>query len=341
MTASHVRIVGPASAAANNGNWQTMARWARCLRARYRVTCIDASDLTTATADPPPDLLIALHARRSAAVLADAAARWPQVPRVLVLTGTDVYHDIHHDDNACDALTQATRLVVLQAGALTQLSADLRDKAHVIHQSARSLQPQMHPLPPRRLHAIMVGHLRAEKDPMTFLAASALLPPAQFMFTHIGGALEAELATHARAQMQSCPHYRWLGSLPHARTRQCLKRAHVMVISSIMEGGANVIIEALTSGVPVLASDISGNRGMLGDDYAGYFAVGDASALAALLQRCRDDPVWFDLLRAQCERRSTLFSPQVEQAALLRLVDNCLHSATAPTSLPHRFPGIA
>ena len=317
-----------------------MARWAKCLHARYRVTRVDGSDLAAATADPPPDLLIALHARRSAAVMATAAERWPQVPRVLVLTGTDVYHDIHHDDTARCALAQATQLVVLQAGALSQLNEHLRGKAHVIHQSARSLQPVKHPASPRRLHAIMVGHLRAEKDPMTFLAAGALLPPTLFWFTHIGGALDPALAARARAQMQSNPHYRWLGSLPHARTRQYLKRAHVMVISSIMEGGANVIIEALTSGVPVLASDISGNRGLLGDDYAGYFAVGDAAGLAALLQRCRDDPVWFDRLRTQCQLRSVLFSPQFEQAALLRLVDNCLRHAPTPSSITHRISGL-
>lgn len=329
LTASYVRIVGPASAAANNGNWQTMARWAHFLRERHRVSCCDSAQLDAALNDPAPDLLIALHARRSAAVLIAASERWPQLPRVLVLTGTDVYRDIHHDLAARHALTVATRLVVLQAGALSQLDDSLRAKAEVIHQSARSLRASLHSGQPRRLRVIMVGHLRAEKDPITFLYASTLLSPALFSFTHIGGALEPALAARVRTQMATTPHFRWLDNLPHALTRQHLKRAHVMVISSIMEGGANVIIEAVTSGVPVLASDISGNRGMLGDDYLGYFPVGDAAALAALLRRCRDDAGWFDALRTQCRQRSVLFTPQAEQTALLRLVDNCLRGAAA------------
>jgi len=42
-----------------------------------------------------------------------------------------------------------------------------------------------------------------------------------------------------------------------------------------------VIIEALASGTPVLASRIDGNLGLLGDDYAGVFEPGEATGLAA------------------------------------------------------------
>ena len=76
--------------------------------------------------------------------------------------------------------------------------------------------------------------------------------------------------------------------------------------------------------MPVLASDINGNRGMLGDDYAGYFAPGDAAALARLIDRCIDDPAFHALLRAQCAARAPLFAPAAERAALLELVDNLL-----------------
>ena len=91
-----------------------------------------------------------------------------------------------------------------------------------------------------------------------------------------------------------------------------------------MEGGANVIIEAVTSGVPVLATDISGNRGMLGDDYAGYFPVGDSRALARLIDLALEDAAFYALLQAQCNARAPLFSPERERAALLQLVDNLI-----------------
>ena len=103
---------------------------------------------------------------------------------------------------------------------------------------------------------------------------------------HIGAALDPALGDLARATAAATPAYRWLGALPHMATRRRLRHCHAMVIASRMEGGANVIIEAVTSGVPVLASHIEGNVGMLGADYAGYFPPGDAAALARLVDRC-------------------------------------------------------
>ena len=91
-----------------------------------------------------------------------------------------------------------------------------------------------------------------------------------------------------------------------------------------MEGGAHVVMEAACSGTPVLASRIPGNVGMLGADYAGYFDWGDASQLLALLQRCRQDPPFYALLKNQCAGRAPLFSPLAEQVALLALVRNLL-----------------
>jgi glycosyltransferase involved in cell wall biosynthesis len=108
--------------------------------------------------------------------------------------------------------------------------------------------------------------------------------------------------------------------LPHAATRQAIKRAHLLIVPSLMEGGANVIAEALTAGTPVLASRISGNLGMLGRDYAGYFPVGDAAALARLVRRCWDQPAFLRGLLGQCRMRAALFSPARERAALTALL---------------------
>ena len=94
--------------------------------------------------------------------------------------------------------------------------------------------------------------------------------------------------------------------------------------SSKMECGAHVVMEAVCCGTPVLASRIDGNVGLLGDDYAGYFPVGDAAALARLLARCQDDPAWLALLQTQCSQRVPLFSPQREQRQLRALVQQNL-----------------
>ena len=321
MPRAHIHIVSPASARENNGNWQTASRWRRHLARDYRVTIGPGWQ----PGDAVPDLLIALHARRSAAALAAFNDAQPDRPTLLVLTGTDLYRDIHDDAGAQGSLARAHALVVLQPRGLDALPDALRAKTHVLYQSAPRLRPARSRMP---LDIAMIGHLRAEKDPQTFMDAARLVDTQCVRLLHIGAALDPDLARRARETEHAAPAYRWLGALPHMATRRRLRRCHAMVIASRMEGGANVIIEAVTSGVPVLASDISGNVGMLGDDYAGLFAPGDAPALARLIDRTATDARFADRLRRQCAARAALFSPEAERARLLDLVDNLLFPKT-------------
>lgn len=316
MAKPHIVIISPALKSANNGNWQTAWRWAHFLRQDYKVSLAQQWD------DHAGDAMIALHARRSAASIAAFSAAYPARPLVVVLTGTDLYKDIGTSREAQRSLQLASHLVVLQPAGLEVLDKELRNKAHVIYQSAPSLKPPA-AKPARHFDVMMIGHLRAEKDPATFMHAAEMLTLPHIRMFHIGSALDPRLGELAKKTGQHCVQYHWLGNLAHAATRQRLKRSHLMVISSIMEGGANVIIEAITSGVPVLASDISGNRGMLGENYAGYFPLGDSLKLARLIERAASDTKFSQRLQKQCAARTPLFSPQRERAALLKLVDNC------------------
>jgi putative glycosyltransferase (TIGR04348 family) len=319
---ARITIVSPASARENNGNWQTASRWAHFLQSAHKVDIV----YQWSDGDAVPDLLIALHARRAAPALAAFTAACPDVPSVLVLTGTDLYRDIAFERDAQASLASATALVLLQPAGLALLPTRFHEKARVIYQSAPSLPPLLGEGAPV---VSMVGHLREEKDPRTFIAAAGLVRLPNVEFVHVGGALDPALGELAAATAHALPRYRWLGNLPHEQTREVLRRSHAMVIASRMEGGANVIIEAVTCGVPVLASDINGNRGMLGEDYAGYFAPGDAAALAALIERSIADAAFYSLLQRQCAARAVLFAPAAEQAALLQLVDNLCHRPSA------------
>lgn len=278
--------------------------------------------------DPAPDLLIALHARRSAPSLAAFAAAHPDRPSILVLTGTDLYRDIAVDASAQASLEQATALVLLQPAGIAYLPEAMHHKAHVIYQSADAIPK----LANRTRTICMLGHLRDEKDPATFMRAAALVTVADVTLVHIGAALDPSWDARARGTAAAHPNYQWLGALPRDAARVQLAQSHAMVIASTMEGGANVIIEAVTSGVPVLASDISGNRGMLGEDYTGYFLPGDARALAALIDRTFSDAAFYAHLMAQCAARAPRFAPGAERAALRELVDNLLHALPHPTS---------
>ena len=316
MKPSSIVIVTPALASANNGNWQTAWRWQRMLAQVHSARITDRWPDEKADEDR---LMIALHARRSAPAIEAWVQRHGPQRLVVVLTGTDLYRDIATDTQAQRSLDVATRLVVLQDEAPRSLPVQHRAKTRVVFQSTTARQPL--PKTGRHLRAVMVGHLRDEKDPLTLMAAARLLRPDEgILIDHIGRPLDPALERAAHETMAACPHYRWLGGLPHGATRTRIQRAHVLVHASRMEGGAHVIMEAVCSGTPVVASRMDGNVGMLGRGYAGYFAVGDAQGLADALRQCRT-PGRLEQLMAQCALRAPLFAPRAEQAALLRLVD--------------------
>jgi putative glycosyltransferase (TIGR04348 family) len=245
-----------------------------------------------------------------------------------VLTGTDLYRDIHADGaagaSARASLAHASALVLLQPQGLDELAPAERAKARVIYQSAPALRPARPRPRASGCEIAMIGHLREEKDPLTFMQASRLVTAPGVRLLHVGGALDPALGQAARATQLEERRYRWLGALPHMAARRLLRRCRAMAICSRMEGGANVIIEAVMSGVPVLASRVKGNRGMLGEDYAGFFPPGDAAALARLIDRIASDDGFRKTLLRQCAARRRLFAPGRERAMLLDLIDNRL-----------------
>ncbi len=314
MQKLRVVIVSPALADANNGNWQTARRWQKMLPAHSARIVRQWPDAQASD----DNVMLALHARRSGDSVEAWHARHGQRGLGVVLTGTDLYRDIAHDPQAQHSLALAHSLVVLQGLGVKNLPPQHQAKARVIFQS--TVTRQTLPKTSRHLRVVMVGHLREEKDPLTLLAAARLLPPDAGVFIdHIGSPLDEALGRAAKATQAQCPHYRWLGAMPHAQTLQRIQRAHLLVHCSRMEGGAHVLMEAICSGTPVLASCIDGNVGLLGEDYTGYFAPGDAHALAHFLQACRSASNGHSLvahLRHQCALRAPLFEPQAERAAL-------------------------
>ena len=114
------------------------------------------------------------------------------------------------------------------------------------------------------------------------------------------------------------------GTIPHGTLLQKMSRAHLLLNTSSQEGGANAICEAISLGLPVIASDIPGNTGMLGRGYAGYFPQGNPAALARLIEQTQNDPARYQQLRSQLATRAPLFHPELEAGHWHRLIKKIL-----------------
>lgn len=308
-------MICPAPARSLYGNRITALRWRRILRALGHNLTIDQKYNGVRC-----DLLIALHARRSADAVFEFRDCHPEKPIIVALTGTDVYRDIRRSGKAQRVLQIARRLVVLQPLALRELPAHLRGKGRVVYQSARKTRAPVG-CSERFFDVCVVGHLRKVKDPFRAAYASRKLPASsRIRVLHIGLAREEAMAQKARAEQLRNPRYRWLGGMPHWRARRKIAASRLMVLSSRMEGGANVISEALVDKVPVLASQIAGSAGLLGEDYPGYFPVGDSGALARLLIRVETDRPFYAELKSWCSHLAPLFRPSRERAAWKQLL---------------------
>jgi len=312
-----IEIVTPAPPGSSHGNRITAVRWANILKQLgHRVTT------TQSYSGKKIDSLIALHAHRSYQSIKIFHREHPQLPIVVALTGTDVYRDLETNSYAERSLEIATKVVVLQPKALERLQPGIRAKACVIYQSVdSSVFGFRRSSNENKFEVCVVGHLRRVKDPFRAALAVRLIPASSLtQVMQIGAAMTEGMALRARAEARRNNRYRWLGEVSRSRTLEYLGSSQVCVISSLMEGGANVLSEAIVAGVPVLASRIDGNVGILGEDYPGLFEVCNTRELAKLLVRSEMDPAFLKNLRSRIKRLAPLFRPTREQRAWAKLI---------------------
>jgi putative glycosyltransferase (TIGR04348 family) len=314
--------VTPAPPRSHYGNRITAIRWARILR-----TLGHPITLTQSYQGEPYDVLIALHAWRSYPAIRCFSERYPMRPIVVALTGTDLYRDLPRNREAQTSLELATRLIALQPKALDELRPCHRRKACVIFQStgtvARKIVASRLAGARRSFDVCVIAHLRPVKDPLRAAVAARRLPRAsRIRVLHLGAAMTPELANRASREMERNPRYRWLGEQPHWKVMQILARSSLFVISSRLEGGANALSEALINGAPVLASKIPGSIGILGENYPGYFRVGDTQGLARLLRLAETDEAFLARLKVLCAKRARLFDSARETACWKQLLDD-------------------
>jgi putative glycosyltransferase (TIGR04348 family) len=311
-----VIVICPAAPGSRAGNRTTALRWAAKLRALGNRVRIREEYL-----GEPCDVLIALHAHKSAESVFRSFDICPGRPVVVSLTGTDLYRDLPGSAVAQRALDIARRIVVLQPLALERIPAANREKARVIYQSA---VPTAHrdPLDPEHFDISVPGHLRDVKDPFRAAAASRLLPAtSRVRILQMGRALTAEYRARAERERIENQRYRWLGELSRRNSRGIVASSRAVALTSLMEGGANVISEAIADDVPVIASRIEGSVGLLGADYPGLFDAGDTQSLANLISRQELDAAFRAEMKEACLRLKPLFEPERELQSWKELIE--------------------
>jgi len=271
------------------------------------------------------DIHLAMNATRSHAAVVEFHRRFPDRPTMVLLTGTDLYRDYPAGNvPTIESMELADRLVVTQPASLNSLSEVLRAKASVVTKSLEIDLPEMDATELLRHDGFLVEmafHGRATKDPFLVLEAIALLSDlTDLRVTHIGRDRGDSFGEQAKQWMEREPRYQWIGELPHEKVLHRIRSADLTLNTSRIEGGSNSILEAVMCGVPILTSDIEPNVGQLGDEFPGLFPVGDAAALAKLIERCYRDTGFLEGVRGATVARQPMFTREAEASAWMAAI---------------------
>lgn len=184
------------------------------------------------------------------------------------------------------------------------------------------------------LQILYCGRLSAEKALHNLIEASAILAQRGFKNTvHLVGGTyggrdtTAELKTLASKTPHGA-HVHFYGS--RSEVAQYYLTADAFVLPSVSEGMSNSLLEALSYGVPCVASDIEANRFVITDQVNGLlFRQGDSADLANKLEilavdRKNSGELSSRLSRASRRLVSERFSTRFVGAELERLYENIL-----------------
>lgn len=316
----HIQLISPAAIDSRNGNRTTAVRWKNILLGLGHKVSVSQS-----YSGQNVDLMLALHAWRSADSIQLFAEKYPNRPLIVALTGTDIYRFLHtHNQETLNSISHADLLIGLHANLAHSIPKQYHSKIRIIYQSTET-KPKRRKHHRHQFDACIAGHLRDEKDSLRPAYAVRTLPSySRIKVSHFGKAHTPAWEHNARIEMASNKRYHWYGEISQSLLQVKFSQADLLILPSRMEGGANIISEAIVAGLPVVASSIEGSIGLLGNDYLGYFDTENTKHLKQLLLRCEADTQFYRKLIQQCQSRRHLFNPNREKFCFTNLISELL-----------------
>jgi glycosyltransferase involved in cell wall biosynthesis len=303
-----IALVSPFTLPVLSGNSLTAERLRKGLLERgHEVRLYNASETPPEEAVRfAPDLLHSLHAERPREWVKAFLVRLPR-PWVVTLTGTD-YNAWYGREapplHLRESLGKAGAIVTFHEEARQAVSGSfphLRPRLELIPQGV-SVREKGTDLPalrerfglePDAVVFLMVAGLRSVKNIpcglKAFTRIEAAFPGAVLLLA--GPVMEQAEADRIREMGRALRNFRYLGELPPESIRDLMACSDIFLNTSYHEGMPGAVLEAMAEGLPVLASDATGNRTLVRDGESGFlFPVDDGEALAERALRLCADP---------------------------------------------------
>jgi glycosyltransferase involved in cell wall biosynthesis len=255
--------------------------------------------------------LVHAHVYASASAAAEAVAGLA-VPLVITEHTEAPWRGLQERTISHATYARADQILAVSTAIRTQLLHEFgvpaRKASYVPNAIVALSEPQLtQPLPAGCDRARLVGRvarLQPEKGIEVFLRAAAALAPRapDVRFLIVGaGPVRRRLETLCR-RLAITDRVYFLGHRPDARA--IIATLDILVVSSLNDGSPLVVLEAMASATPVLASRTGGIPDQLRDGVDGLLVTpGSAGALATAMERLLGDPDGARLLAASARRR--------------------------------------
>ncbi len=195
------------------------------------------------------------------------------------------FRRLYRESDAVIALTRG------EADWLARLGAP-RERLHVIGIGPQNdvdapLEPAHALIPGDRRIVLFIGQLHAYKGFAALIDAARILQSrSDVVFVFAG----PDVRDNARAFAKAGPNVKWVGRVDNATRDSLLNACTVLCVPSSRESFGSVVIEAWSSGKPVIGGPAAATRELIDDGVDGWTVAQDGRAIAQRIAQVLDDP---------------------------------------------------